>query len=590
MPIEHKINSRAHLIGNDSKIRADLRHTVHWLSVPLNSRTDVQSPIEDNPLKKTTQFRQILNSGELEFLLEAHNGITAKIGEEAGFKGLWAGGLCMSAQYGVRDSNEASWTQVLEMLEFMADATSIPILLDGDTGYGNFNNVRRLVRKLEQRGIAAVCIEDKLFPKTNSFIDGNKQQLAEIDEFCSRIKAGKDSQTDDEFAIITRVEAFIAGWGLAEALKRAEAYHEAGSDGILIHSALSTPTEILEFKREWADRSPVVIVPTKYYATPTDVLRDAGFSIAIWANHMLRAAITTMQECAATLAREQSLLPLEDKIATVKEIFRLQGATELKDAEELYLPKQTPAHAIVLAASRGGDLGDLTAERPKTMVEVRGKPLLGHIVSAYNASGIKDITVVRGYKPEAVNLSSLKYVDNTDFAETGELLSLQQALADESTDDDQGDLYVSFGDVLFKRHILDGMAEVDADYVIAVDTDWQASVNRGRVADYVRCSEANSRHAFYRDITLVDAGGDIPDQEIHGEWMGILRVSAKALPGFMAIVRELAADPDNQRAQLHRVLTELARQDKNSVRVVYTTGHWLDVDSLDDVLAAGSFA
>ena len=105
----------------------------------------------------------------------------------------------VGAQYGVRDSNEASWTQVLEMLEFMADATSMPILLDGDTGYGNFNNVRRLVRKLEQRNIAAVCIEDKLYPKTNSFIDGNKQELADIDEFCSRIKAGKDAQQDDDF-------------------------------------------------------------------------------------------------------------------------------------------------------------------------------------------------------------------------------------------------------------------------------------------------------------------------------------------------------------------------------------------------------
>ena len=249
--------------------------------------------------KKTARFRELLQSPQLEFLLEAHNGISARIAEEAGFKGLWAGGLCMSAQYGVRDSNEASWTQVLEMLEFMADATTIPILLDGDTGYGNFNNVRRLVRKLEQRGIAAVCIEDKLYPKTNSFIDGEKQQLADVDEFCSRIKAGKDAQGDDDFCIITRVEAFIAGWGLGEALRRAEAYHAAGSDGILIHSALATPKEVLAFRREWGERSPVVIVPTKYYATPTDVFREAGFSIAIWANHLLRAAIPAMQECAA---------------------------------------------------------------------------------------------------------------------------------------------------------------------------------------------------------------------------------------------------------------------------------------------------
>ena len=92
-------------------------------------------------------------------------------------------------------------------------------MLDGDTGYGNFNNVRRLVKKLEQRDIAAVCIEDKLYPKTNSFIDGDKQELANIDEFCSRIKAGKDAQIDDDFSIITRIEAFIAGWGLSEALR-----------------------------------------------------------------------------------------------------------------------------------------------------------------------------------------------------------------------------------------------------------------------------------------------------------------------------------------------------------------------------------
>ena len=118
--------------------------------------------------KKTTQLRQMLHSSELEFLLEAHNGISSRIAEEAGFKGIWGSGLALSAQFGVRDNNEASWTQIVDMVEFMSDVTTIPILLDGDTGYGNFNNMRRLVRKLEQRGVAGVCIEDKLFPKTNS--------------------------------------------------------------------------------------------------------------------------------------------------------------------------------------------------------------------------------------------------------------------------------------------------------------------------------------------------------------------------------------------------------------------------------------
>lgn len=109
----------------------------------------------------------------------------------SGFKGIWGSGLSISAQLGVRDSNEASWTQVLEVMEFMSDATDIPILLDADTGYGNFNNARRLVTKLEQRGVAGACIEDKLFPKTNSLLDGREQPLADIDEFCGKIKACK---------------------------------------------------------------------------------------------------------------------------------------------------------------------------------------------------------------------------------------------------------------------------------------------------------------------------------------------------------------------------------------------------------------
>lgn len=311
--------------------------------------------------KKTKQFKDLLLSDDLEFLLEAHNGISAKIAEEAGFKGLWASGLAISAQYGVRDSNEASWTQVLENIEFMSDASEIPIMLDGDTGYGNFNNVRRLIKKLEQRNIAAVCIEDKLYPKTNSFIDGDKQELADIDEFCSRIKAGKDAQIDDNFSIVTRIEAFIAGWGLSEALRRAEAYHQAGSDAILIHSAKSDPREILAFKKEWGNTSPVIVVPTKYYSTPTEVLEEAGFSIAIWANHMIRSSIKAMQKSAKQIYESSSILPIEGEIASVKEVFRLQGVSELKEAEENYLPKkEMSTEAIILAASRGEAMGSLT--------------------------------------------------------------------------------------------------------------------------------------------------------------------------------------------------------------------------------------
>lgn len=290
-------------------------------------------------LNKATQLRNLLRSDKLEFLMEAHNGLSSRIVEEAGFKGVWASGLSMSAAMGVRDNNEASWTQVLEVLEFMSDATAIPILLDGDTGYGNFNNARRLVRKLEQRGIAGVCLEDKLFPKTNSFISGEQQPLADMGEFCGKLKAAKDTQEDPDFCVVARTEAFITGWDVGEALRRAEAYRQAGADAILVHSKKTGPEDVVAFMKEWENRCPIVIVPTTYYSTPSSLFEEIGISLAIWANHVLRGSIAAMQATAAQIFRERSLAGVEPKIVSVAEIFRLQGADELKQAEKRYLPQ-----------------------------------------------------------------------------------------------------------------------------------------------------------------------------------------------------------------------------------------------------------
>ncbi|MFZ1818007.1 MAG: phosphoenolpyruvate mutase, partial [Nitrospira sp.] len=519
-------------------------------------------------LTKTRQFRNLLLSEQLQFICEAHNGLSAKIVQEAGFPGIWASGLSISAQFGVRDNNEASWTQVLEDLEFMSDATRIPILLDGDTGYGNFNNMQRLIRKLEQRNIAAVCIEDKLFPKTNSFLKGDAQPLADMQEFCGKIKAGKDAQTDPDFCLIARVEAFICGWGLAEALRRAEAYHQAGADGILIHSALSVPDEILAFKREWGNRCPVVIVPTKYYATPTDVFRQHGFSMVIWANHMLRAAVASMQKTARALKESEHLLSIEDKVAPVSEIFRLQNAAELLEAEERYLPRGAEGtSAVVLAASRGEELGELTEDQPKTMVKVQGVPILSHIVDAYNAVGIKDILVVRGYKKEAVNLPNLTYIDNLEFAETGELASLSQAL--QSRKGRFQPTIVSYGDVLFNKYIPQALCQEQDDCVIFVDSNWRDQSSYARLGGFAECSIPNSRKAFNAKIHLKQLGKTLPEESIHGVWMGFLKLSSSAASQVNDLLLDMLADPANRRAGIPQLVQALLKQDV-PVRVLYT--------------------
>jgi phosphoenolpyruvate phosphomutase len=158
----------------------------------------------------------------------------------------------------------------------------------------NFNNARILVRKLEQRGIAGACIEDKLFPKTNSLLGNSEgKPLASIEEFAAKIRAMKDTQRDPDFVVVARIEAFISGWGLEEALKRAEAYKAAGADAVLIHSKKSDDAEIASFCKEFGGKHPIVIVPTKYYTTPTQTFKDWKVGGVIWANVRARTHART---------------------------------------------------------------------------------------------------------------------------------------------------------------------------------------------------------------------------------------------------------------------------------------------------------
>jgi phosphoenolpyruvate phosphomutase len=513
--------------------------------------------------------------------MEAHNGLSAKIVEEAGFPGIWASGLSMSAALGVRDNNEASWTQVLDVLEFMADATSLPILVDGDTGHGNFNNVRRLVRKLCQRGIAGVCIEDKLFPKTNSFL-GEAQPLADIDEFCGRIKAGKDSQTEIDFSVVARVEALIAGHGLAEALRRAESYRQAGADAILIHSKRRDAGEILAFAAEWARRGPLVIVPTKYYATPTEQFRQAGISTVIWANHNLRAALSAMRETCRRIYEEESLISVEGEVAVLEDVFRLTGNHELEEAEKRYLPDRPATRAIVLAASRGKELGTLTADKPKCMVDVRGEPLLKRLVATLRGAGVRDVTVVRGYAKDAIDVADISVVDNDAYATTGELASLACA-----ADRLAGSSVIAYGDVLFRRYILDGLLAAAGDIVVAVDALWRER-RTGQVRDLVAATQPFSADYLDEEPARLEAIGPTLDEaRVSGEWIGIVRFSPRGAELAREELARIEAEGALATADLPGFLTRLAAREE--VRVHYVTGHWLDVDDLADLAEARNF-
>lgn len=283
---------------------------------------------------RTQRFRALLQAGDLAFAMEAHNGLSAKIVEEAGFSCIWASGFAIATSLGLRDCNEASWTQVVDIVDYMADATSIPILMDGDTG-GDFNMVRRLVRKASQRGIAAICLEDKTLPKRNSFSPG-PHRLAAIPEFCGKIRAARDSKLDPSFCVVARTEGFIAGATLDEVVRRAEAYVEAGADAILVHSKRRDADEIAAFMQQWDGRAPVVIVPTTYPTVPTSIFRSLGVSMVIWANHNLRGSIAAMRQVSVEIFREQSAHAVASRIASLSDVFGLVDADELAEAELRY--------------------------------------------------------------------------------------------------------------------------------------------------------------------------------------------------------------------------------------------------------------
>ncbi len=533
---------------------------------------------------KTRRLRALLDPARLDFIMEAHNGLSARIAEEAGFRALWASGLSISAALGVRDNNEASWTQVLEVAEFMADATTVPILIDGDTGFGNFNNFRRVVRKLEQRGIAGVCIEDKVFPKTNSFLRGQAQPLADVDEFCGKLHAGKAAQTDPDFVIVARTEALIAGWGQAEAIRRAEAYRRAGADAIVVHSAQSRPDEILAFLDEWAGRHPVILIPTKYHTTPTEVFAVRKVSALIWANHLMRAALGAMQATAARIYRERSVTGVEETVAPLREVFRLQGDEELRLAEEKFLAAAPRRSAVILAATRGGPaLHALTGQVPKTLLRVGGRSLLDRLCDNLQALDVRDIAVVAGYRKETIARPGVVRVDNDRWAETGEAASL--ALAAERL---AGPCLVGFGDLLCRRHILQALLDDPADLVIAADRSIRRDAGDApRARDVVKLSAGPAPAFLDAEITATAAAFTADTAAFDAEWTGLLKCSGQGAQWLREALAQTMAKPGAEALGLTDVLAALLAAGR-PIKVHLVSGDWTTIENALDLAEASN--
>ena len=272
--------------------------------------------------KGPSALRMRLNRPGAARLIGAHNALGAKMAERAGFDGVWASGFEVSASYAVPDASIVTLTEHLAIARSMCDAVEIPVVVDCDTGYGDAVQFAHAVRQFEAAGVAAVCIEDKQFPKLNSFVDG-RQELAAVENFVEKLRAGLGARR--ELMIVARTEALIAGCRAEEALRRARAYADAGADAVLIHSKAKTFDELASVALLWDRPTPLVAVPTTYYATPVEALESIGIRIIIYANHGLRGALAAMEQIYAEILRSGSTASVEARLWPMKTIFELQG-------------------------------------------------------------------------------------------------------------------------------------------------------------------------------------------------------------------------------------------------------------------------
>ncbi|OGE68933.1 phosphoenolpyruvate mutase [Candidatus Daviesbacteria bacterium RIFCSPLOWO2_02_FULL_38_18] len=275
-------------------------------------------------------------------IIEAHNGLSALIADQAllrnnngellSFDGFWESSLTDSASKGLPDIEIVTLESRLETISQILQATSKPLIVDGDTG-GDFNHFEYMVNKYEDMGASMIIIEDKVFPKRNSLTDST-HTLEDINKFAEKIKRGIAIRKNNEFMIVARLEGLIAGYSTKETLERAEAFLKAGADGIMIHSKKTDAKEVLDFAalyrklpKNLTKEKILVCVPTTYNRITAKELASHGFNIIIYANHLLRSSYKAMEEICKTILLNDRSCEGESLCVPLKKLFKI---TEIK--------------------------------------------------------------------------------------------------------------------------------------------------------------------------------------------------------------------------------------------------------------------
>ena len=530
-------------------------------------------------------------------IVGAHDALSARLIERAGFDGIWASGFAISASMKcIPDASFIDSSEQLAIERNIVEAVSIPVIADCDTGYGNALNVMRTVNDRERAGVAGICIEDNVYPKRCSFYAGVRRELIPIEEHCSKIKAAKAAQIFPEFVVIARTEALIAGWGQEEALQRAEAYAEAGADAILIHSKSKKFDELRTVYKAWSGRVPLVVVPTIFDQTTAAELEEAGAKIIIYANQPVRAAIRSMQDALALIKSDTRPGAANNIIVSLSEVYDIVGVPQMEQDERDFLPVGgEKITAIIAAAGFEKQLLPLIEDKPKCLLDIKGKTILDRQVTALNECNIKEIALVRGYKKEAITLPNIRYYDNDRYESTGEAFSLFCA-----ENELKGRTVILYGDIIFDTAVLEKLLKSPADIALVVDLAWLDQEQRNLPThlnpDLVSLADPPGKSHVSRFVMpegehrLVKIGQQLPREQAHGEFIGMAMFSEKGTQALRDCYR--SAQEKYTSIGFHEAGSFLKASFTDMIQELIDRGHrvdavpifkgWMEVDSFEE--------
>ena len=510
-----------------------------------------------SPEKRRKILKSLLNQKKIVRGIEVHNALSALIANDLNvevkdgvnkkineFDFFWESSLTDSASKGLPDIEMISFDSRLKTISEIFEVTNKPMIIDGDTG-GDIHHFEYLIPRLEKLGVSAIIIEDKVFPKRNSLEGGVSQDQEDPEKFSTKIRAGKNIQSSEDFMIIARIESLIAGKTVEDALKRAKHYLQAGVDGIMIHSKSEDPSKILEFAKKYQNlcdelnlKKPLISVPTTYNSIYESELANNGINIVIYANHMLRSAYKAMEGVGKIILKNERSLEADPHISSIKQIFEKVGFLDIKEKDKLL---STTPSIIIPAAGENSELKYLLRDLPKTLVNIGTKTLLEHQISLFKKFGLNDINIIIGYQKEKFNRISergINYFHNLEYNSTGILHSLMKAKEKMH----KGFIYLS-SDILLDGRLIEELIQRKEDIVLVIDNSYlyhKHEIDKKLDAVITKSGRSFSYQKLRSsDDEVISIGKEIPKEKMTHEYINIAKFSKQGAKTLIKVYEEL---------------------------------------------------